>query len=83
MLLCKYKDAFGKPNEGAHKIRIFNIALVDSGLTILVAIIIALIFKFSFLQFTVLLFIIILLGIFIHRLFCVNSTINKLIFGNV
>ena len=83
MSLCKYKDIFGKPNEGAHKIRIFKVALVDSGLTILVAIIIAFIFKFTFLEFTILLSIIIILGILVHRLYCVNSTINKLIYGIV
>lgn len=83
MSLCKYKDIFGKPSEGAHKYRVFKIAIVDSGLTILVAIIIAFLFKFTFLQFTILLFIILILGILVHRLFCVNSTINKLIFGNV
>jgi hypothetical protein len=37
MDLCKYKNFFGKPGEGAHSYRIFNIAIVDLGLTILVA----------------------------------------------
>jgi hypothetical protein len=29
MELCKYKDMFGKPGEGAHSYRILNIAIVD------------------------------------------------------
>ena len=31
---CKYKDLFGKPGEGVHSYRIFNIAIVDVILTI-------------------------------------------------
>ena len=26
---CKYKDIFGKPSEGVHSIRLFNIAVID------------------------------------------------------
>lgn len=35
--LCKYKDILGRPNEGVHSFRIFNIAIVDVLLTILAA----------------------------------------------
>ena len=41
MGLCKYKDIFGKPNEGVHKYRLFNIAIVDMSFTIIAAAIIA------------------------------------------
>ena len=41
MGLCKYKDIFGKPNEGVHKHRLFNIAIVDMSFTIIAAAIIA------------------------------------------
>ena len=34
---CKYKDIFGKPKTGLHSYRIFNIAVVDFLLTILLA----------------------------------------------
>ena len=33
-MLCKYKDVLGKPKQGLHKYRIFNIAIVDVLLTI-------------------------------------------------
>lgn len=73
-----YNEIFGKPNEGIHSYRFFNIAIIDLLLTIIGSIIIAKFFNFNF--FLVLL-IIFILGIIIHRLFCVNTTINKLIFG--
>ena len=41
MSLCKYKDIFGKPGEGAHQYRIFDIAIVDTVLTVLLAFVIA------------------------------------------
>jgi len=76
--LCQYKDIFGKPNEGAHSYRIFNIAIVDLGLTIIIGYILSIIFKWSPL-YTIIGFII--FGILIHRLFCVKTTVDKLIFG--
>ena len=33
--LAKYKDIFGKPNEGAHSSRFLGIAIVDAGATII------------------------------------------------
>jgi hypothetical protein len=75
-----YSEIFGKPNEGAHSYRFFNLAIVDVILTIIGSFIIAKLFNLNFLL--VLLFIFIL-GIILHRLFCVNTTINKLIFGIV
>jgi len=77
--LCKYKDIFGKPNTGAHKYRLFNVAIVDVLLTILLAYGISMFFKFPFLYTLGFLFII---GIFIHRIFCVRTTVDKLIFQN-
>ena len=77
MNLCKYKDIFGKPNTGVHSYRIFNIAIVDVLLTILVAFIIALLIKKPF---WIVLLILFLLGIILHHLFCVRTTIDKLIF---
>ena len=77
MNLCKYKDIFGKPNTGVHSYRIFNIAIVDVLLTILVAFIIARLIKKPF---WIVLLILFLFGIILHRLFCVRTTIDKLIF---
>ncbi len=75
--LCKYKDILGEPGKGAHSYRIFNIAIVDVILTILVALLISYFFKFNFWYTLIILF---LLGIVMHRLFCVRTTIDKLLF---
>jgi len=97
-LLCKYKDIFGKPNEGVHPYRFLNLALVDIIVTIIFGILIGLIlnkiddsksqnknlrfsiFSFNIIKIIVLLF---LLGIVLHRLFCVRTTIDRLLFPNV
>lgn len=76
-MLCKYKNALGKPKEGLHKYRIFNIAIIDLLLTIIVAIIISYIMKMNVFIVFIILF---LLGIIMHRLFCVRTTIDKLLF---
>lgn len=75
-----YSDIFGKPNEGAHSYRFLNLAIIDVILTIIGSFIIAKLFNLNFL---LVLLIIFILGIILHRLFCVNTTINKLIFGIV
>ena len=80
---CPFKqfaDIFGKPNEGVHSYRIFNIAIVDVIATIGGALLISFLFKINFFLVLVVLF---LLGIVLHRLFCVDTTINRFLFGNI
>lgn len=78
-MLCKYKDIFGKVGEGVHSYRIFNIAIVDVILTFLLAFIIQLLLpKYNYYHILILLFI---LGIILHRMFCVRTTIDKLLFN--
>lgn len=55
--LCKYKDILGRPNEGVHSFRIFNIAIVDVLLTILAAYILSIFTKFNLIYTTILMFI--------------------------
>jgi hypothetical protein len=74
----KYSEIFGKVNDGVHSYRVFDIAIVDVISTIIGAIIISIMFKINF---SLLLIFLFLLGIVLHRLFCVNTTINKMIFG--
>ncbi len=76
-MLCEYKDIFGKPGQGAHSIRLGNIAIVDVVLTIVAAYFISNYFKFDILKTTGILFI---LGIIAHRLFCVRTQIDKILF---
>lgn len=78
-MLCKYKDIFGKVNTGLHSYRIFNIAIVDVLLTILLGFIIK--YIFPTVNIYCILLILFLLGIIFHRIFCVKTTINKLLFG--
>ena len=78
MMLCKYKDIFGKVDKGIHSYRIFNIAIVDVILTILGAFIIHL-FTPSY-NFYLILLLLFILGIILHRIFCVKTTIDKLLF---
>ena len=78
--LCRYKDIFGRPREGAHAYRFFDIAVVDVAATVFVAFLIARIFSVSFWKSLVALFII---GILSHRAFCVRTTVDKWVFPNV
>ena len=48
MSLCAYKDILGIPNEGLHKYRVANIAIVDVLLTIALAWILAKLFKVNY-----------------------------------
>ncbi len=77
MNLCKYKDALGKPGVGIHSYRIFNIAIVDVIMTFIGAFIISYFLNISFIRTSIYLFI---LGIILHRIFCVKTTIDKLLF---
>jgi hypothetical protein len=78
--LCHYKDIFGRPREGAHAYRIFDIAVVDVTATIVVAYVCSRLFGVVFWKSLVALFII---GILSHRAFCVRTTVDKWVFPNV
>ena len=79
MSLCKYKDVLGKPNEGVHKLRdpIFGTAFWDVVMTIIASILIAYSTQYSFMLVLLCLF---LIGIIMHRLFCVRTTVDKFLF---
>jgi hypothetical protein len=79
MSLCKYKNLLGMSNKGIHSYRLFGLAIFDVIMTITVAGLISYFFKISFIYTSVSLFI---LGIILHRLFCVRTTIDKLLFPN-
>lgn len=76
--LCPYKYIFGEPGTGVHSYRIFDIAIVDVISTLIGAYIISIISKYDFLHVSIILFI---LGIILHRLFCVRTTVDKLLFS--
>jgi hypothetical protein len=77
-VFCKYRHALGVENKGVHSYRLLNIAVVDMVLTIVLAFFIAIRFRTSFL---LIFFILLIIATLLHKLFCVNSTITKLVFG--
>lgn len=76
--LCKYRNYLGEPKKGVHKYRVADFAIVDIIMTIIGAMIISLIFRTNLL---VTLGILFLIGIALHRLFCVRTTFDKLLFA--
>ena len=70
---------FGKLGEGIHSYRIGNVAVLDIGVTCIMAYLIKHFFfpKYHYLYVLVAFF---LLGICMHRLFCVRTTIDKMLF---
>lgn len=79
MDLCKYKNALGVPGKGIHSYRVFGVAIADVIMTIIGAILISFFFKTNLTYTIISLFI---LGIFLHRLFCVRTTVDKVLFPN-
>lgn len=77
MNLCKYKDFLGEPNKGIHSYRFLGVAIADVIMTFIGALYISYLFKISFIK---TLFVLFILGIFLHKLFCVKTTIDKLLF---
>ena len=79
MNLCQYKNSLGVPNTGVHSSRFSGLAIADVISTFLVAFLISYFGKTSFVYTSVFLFV---LGIILHRLFCVRTTIDKVLFPN-
>jgi len=77
MFFCQYKDIFGAPKTGIHSHRMFNLAVWDIVLTIIVACMFYARYRTNLL-FTIIGFFV--FGIVMHRLFCVRTTIDKLLF---
>ena len=77
---CKYKDALGKPGEGFHKMRFMGMAAGDLFGTLLLCYGAAQYFELNLL-FVIIITFLVVIGI--HRLFCVNTAVNKVIFGEI
>ncbi len=75
--LCKYRNALGVPGKGVHSIRVGGVAIVDVIMTLVGAYIISYYARTSFAWTAAGLF---LLGIVLHRMFCVRTTVDKLLF---
>lgn len=79
MDLCKYKNALGEPGKGIHSYKLFGISMADVIMTFIGAWILSYFLKSSFIKTLIILF---LLGIILHRIFCVRTTLDKLLFPN-
>ena len=77
---CKYKDILGKPKTGLHSYRVFNIAIIDVLLTVLLAKFVQYYILEKY-DFWVILICTFILGVIMHRIFCVKTTFDKLFFG--
>jgi len=76
MSLCKYKGIFGEPNTGVHKIRLFNFAVFDVVATIILGYFFSKMTKLNLALSIVLMFI---LGIIVHVIFCVKTTLGGIL----
>ena len=87
MSLCKYKNMFGEPNTGIHSVRVLNFAIFDIASTILVGvlfhqyIIVEWLKMSSSIKLWMVLLVLFTLGILLHRMFCVRTTVDKLLFN--
>lgn len=78
--LCKYKDITGKPNTGLrHTFRLFDVAVIDTVVTLLAVYAISQWFNVSFWYTLVVVFVVMVIS---HRLFCVRSTTDRWLFPN-
>jgi len=75
-MFCQYKNSLGIPGQGVHT-HFMGIAWRDTLATIVGGLVLALIFKFNILYTILALFV---LGILLHRLFCVRTTADKFLF---
>lgn len=77
-MFCEFSDIFGKPNVGAHSIRIpiVDLAFVDTIGTVVVG---YFVYNLWFKNVDPYLYIIcvILFVVFIHKLFCVETRFNR------
>lgn len=80
MALCDYRDLFGKPNEGIRKYRIADIAIYDVSVIVVIGFAISYFTKISI---WIVWFVLFVSGVIVHRMFCVRTGIDKLLFPKV
>ncbi len=81
-MLCQYRNALGEPGKGAHFYRIGGIAIVDVLLTVVAAYIIhwSIYPEEGVKSFWLTLGTLFLMGIVLHRLFYVRTTVDRWLF---
>lgn len=84
--LCKYRHALGVPGQGFHSVRLFNVAILDVLATFAGALAVERIAgwltrsKFTWRRYGITVTVAFVLGIFLHWLFCVPTTVQKFLF---
>lgn len=75
-MVCKFSEALGKPGEGIH-FHFMGVAVVDVILSLLLAWFISNKTVGSFALWS---FVVLLAGVVAHRIFCVRTTVDKILF---
>lgn len=76
---CKYKNLFGNLREGLHSYRIGKFAIFDIVTTLCLASIVKYIYPDT--NIILILILLFIMGIIAHRVFCVRTPIDVMIFG--
>jgi len=79
---CRFKNLLGVPKKGVHRFRFMNLAIVDVALTFILAYLLKH-YIFEETHYGIILGVCFLSGIFLHRLFCVKTTIDKFLFDSL
>ena len=77
-MFSQYKDVLGIPGQGVHK-HVFGVAIGDIIMTLLGAYLFHRVTGYTLWKCVIGLFV---LGILLHRLFGVQTTLDKFLFGN-
>lgn len=77
--LCKFRHIFGREGEGAHAYRVANIAVVDLALTVVGAWLLA---RWMARPFWLVFAAVMVIGVLVHRMFCVETTLTKIVFSS-
>jgi hypothetical protein len=82
MAFCKYKNSLGIPGKGFH-VHFLGVAIFDLLGTLLICYGIWRLGGWKGEVFWLIFAIVMVITVALHRLFCVNTTLNKAIFGTV
>jgi hypothetical protein len=77
--LCPYKDILGVPGKGIHSTRFLGVAIADVVMTVIGAVLLAYWMKWNVWYTIAGMFV---LGVVLHRAFCVRTTVDRFLFPN-
>ena len=80
MTLCAYRHMFGTEGQGVHGVRILGVAAADLALAMGAAVALSMWLGWHPACATLFVFV---LGVLVHRFFCVNTAVNVALFGAV